>query len=189
VITHRNPSMLIILSLSLAASVAIGIYPVIAQAPSFQRLNAAAALAALANGDYQVCSQPPPQDGRDGAGVCLRFTKVAAQITGYYGYPQSDNFICFRGQVRGDRLTGEALALSWPGAPWSHVSPLPLHWDQERHLTLAQGTIIQHPNRLDERLTWIHFQTATLELSNFYQYPTPRMRAATDLCDWPVVKP
>ncbi len=47
-------------------------------------------IAKLANGNYQFCSQPKPNDWRDGAGVCLNFVKVGDRIGGYYGYPHSD---------------------------------------------------------------------------------------------------
>ncbi|MCM1984483.1 hypothetical protein [Lyngbya confervoides] len=55
--------------------------------PAFQ-------LAEFPNGLYQFCSQPDPQDWRDGEGVCLMLRKQDRLLQGYYGYPHSDEFIC-----------------------------------------------------------------------------------------------
>ncbi len=183
---QRHLALMTILNLILNLGVVCGDHPAIAKTTQLSHsLNSASALTALPDGDYQICSQPDSQDWRDGAGVCFRFTKVAAQFDGYYGYPHSDNFVCFRGQVTADRLTGEALALSWAGDRWLNLLPTPFRWDQEGRLLLSNGTIVHRTNRLDERFDWIHFKTATLDISDFYQYPSPRMRAAADLCPWP----
>ncbi len=42
---------------------------------SSDEANAQNAIATLANGNYQLCSQPKPLDWRNGAGVCFNFTK------------------------------------------------------------------------------------------------------------------
>jgi hypothetical protein len=72
-------------------------------------------IATLADGNYQFCSQPAPHDWQDGAGVCFVFQKFDRQVEGYYGYPHLDNFICVRGRVEDNRITGEALEISWAG--------------------------------------------------------------------------
>ena len=53
--------------------------------PTMERL-----LMALTDGTYQFCTEPDPQDWRDGAGACLNFVKQELTLNGYYGYPHSD---------------------------------------------------------------------------------------------------
>lgn len=145
---------------------------------------AANAIATLANGRYQFCSQPDPKDWRDGAGVCLTFTKVDRRIDGYYGYPHSDNFICVRGKVDGNAIVGEALAISWPGQEWSNPPKSEFRWDSEGHLKLSEGNVIRTSSSEEGRLDLILFRTALLDANGFYRYSSPRMKAASELCDW-----
>ena len=141
-------------------------------------------IATLTNGRYQFCSQPDPEDGRDGAGVCFNFTKTDDRVDGYYGYPHSDYFICVRGAVDGSLITGEALALSWAGDQWSSIPESESTWDQEEHLTLSQGNLIRTAGSDDHRTDWILFRQALLNVSEFYLYASPRMRPASELCVW-----
>ncbi|HEY9642025.1 MAG TPA: hypothetical protein V6C57_16175 [Coleofasciculaceae cyanobacterium] len=141
-------------------------------------------LATLADGSYQFCSQPEPSDWHVGAGVCFNFAKQSDRIDGYYGYPHSDNFICIRGTVNGNLISGEALAISWVGNQWEHIPESAFTWDLEQHLTLNQVTIVRNVNEAGEKTDWILFHRALLNLDGFYQYSTPRMRAAAELCHW-----
>lgn len=141
-------------------------------------------VAALADGNYQFCSQPNPRDWRDGAGVCFNFVKNNQGIDGYYGYPHSDSFVCVRGQVTENKIVGKALALSWPGQTWFNLSPTEVVWDIEGHLKLNQGEIRRHSGRGELQERWIAFKTAKLDISNFHRYDAPRMKPASELCDW-----
>ncbi len=140
-------------------------------------------LATLADGLYQWCSQPAPAK-LDGAGVCLVFRKSGSLIEGYYGYPHSDRFICLRGTAKHDRIQGQALVLSWPGEEWPTIPKGSFQWDEEGHLTLAEGRVLRQSGNGGERLTWIQFGKASLTLSGFYAYRQPRMRPASELCDF-----
>jgi hypothetical protein len=141
-------------------------------------------VSALANGNYQFCSQPDPRDWRDGVGVCFNFTKKDRTIDGYYGYPHSDNFVCVRGQVTGNSIVGKALALSWPGQTWLTIPSAEFVWDPEGHLKLNQGAIRRQSGKDDHQESWIVFRIANLNLSNFYRYDAPRMKPASELCNW-----
>lgn len=44
------------------------------------------AIATLVNGNYQFCTEPPPNDWRTGAGVCFNFTKTGDRASGYYDW-------------------------------------------------------------------------------------------------------
>jgi hypothetical protein len=137
----------------------------------------------LANGKYQFCSQPKPNDWRDGAGVCLNFAKVGDRIDGYYGYPHSDVFICIRGNIVGDRLTGQALGISWFTTQPDEVPQNRLEWDVEKRLRLGRGKVIRS---IRDRTDWTLFQDASLNLQGFYQYVKPQMTPASKLCDWSI---
>lgn len=141
-------------------------------------------LSTLADGRYQLCSQPEPQDWRDGTGVCLNFTKAANHVEGYYGYPHSDRWVCIQGEVDGNLITGTALITSWPGEPWQQLPHSTWKWDAEGHLTLGQGAIIRTDKTPEGRIDWILFGGALLDVSGFYRYSKPRMRAADELCPW-----
>lgn len=142
------------------------------------------AIATLTNGNYQYCSQPDPHDWRDGAGVCFNFAKIGDRVNGYYGYPHSDNFICVKGQVNGNLITGEALTISWADNQWRNIPKSAFKWDSEGRLTLSQGNIIRTLNDAEGRTTWILFRNASLNISGFYQYNTPRMKPPSELCEW-----
>lgn len=141
-------------------------------------------VSALANGNYQFCSQPDPRDWRDGLGVCFNFIKKDRAVDGYYGYPNSDNFVCVRGQVAGNSIVGKALALSWPGHTWLTIPPSEFVWDTEGHLKLNQGAIQRQSGQYDRQESWIVFEMAKLDISNFYRYDAPRMKPASELCRW-----
>ncbi|MBU7585383.1 MAG: hypothetical protein KAF91_21255 [Nostoc sp. TH1S01] len=141
-------------------------------------------IASLGNGNYQFCSQPDPQDWRDGAGVCFNFTKTGNQVNGYYGYPHSDQFICVRGIVDSDRITGEGLSMVWD-IPQKHPpDSAEFKWDAEEHLTLSQANILNTVNVDEDSATWILYRKASLNLEGFYQYNRPRMTPVIQLCQW-----
>lgn len=135
----------------------------------------------LADGAYQFCSQPQPDDWRDGAGVCLNFQKQGLQIDGYYGYPHSDSFICIRGEASGNVVRGGALALSWMGEQWTMEPESEFKWDAEGHLSLRRGHWIDRAETDDES-RWILFDQALLDINGFYQYDHPRMQPSSNLC-------
>lgn len=142
-------------------------------------------LAALIDGNYQFCSQAEPTDWHVGAGVCFNFNKLGHHVEGYYGYPHSDRFICIRGEVDGNLITGEALAVSWTGLWWNEIPKSAFKWDAEARLTLDQGEIIQTSGDAQNRVEWILFHSAVLNIDGFYQYSTPRMTSPPELCHFP----
>ena len=73
----------------------------------------------LPNGTYQFCTEPAPQDWRDGAGTCLIFAKIDTTASGYYGYPHSENFICLDGEISQTDIFGTGMAISWAGDAWT----------------------------------------------------------------------
>ena len=143
-------------------------------------------VATLADGNYQFCSQPDTHNWQDGAGVCFVFQKFDRQVDGYYGYPHSDNFICVKGQVEGDRITGEALEISWAGYEWTDIPQSAFKWDLEGRLTLSQGNVVRTINDVEGRINWILFRKASLNLGGFYQYSSLRMTPPPQLCEWNV---
>ena len=147
----------------------------------------AQSLGTLTDGDYQWCTQPPPSDWRDGAGVCLRFLKRSNQIRGYYGYPHSDRFICLQGQVstdpvKGDRVVGQAMDIAWAGEDWSEIPKQPFTWDEEGHLNLANGKLVSTTPDRAGGMRWIVFEAAQLEMKGFYAYPKAKMTPVEQLC-------
>lgn len=143
-----------------------------------------AIVARLANGKYQFCSKPKPNDWRDGAGVCFNFSKVGNKVDGYYGYPHSDGFICVRGTVTGNSITGEALEISWEGNQRDEIPKSAFYWDTEKRLILSQGKIVRTVNNSMNSTDWILFKRAALNVDGFYQYSTPRMTPVSRLCNW-----
>lgn len=141
-------------------------------------------VATLADGNYQFCSQPDPHNWQDGAGVCFVFQKVARQVEGYYGYPHSDNFICIKGKVDDNLITGEALEISWTGHEWTDIPQSTFKWDLEGRLTLSQGSIIRTVDDVEGQIDWLLFRKAVLNLDGFYQYSSPRMTPPSQLCEW-----
>ncbi|MBE9014762.1 hypothetical protein IQ272_01050 [Chroococcidiopsidales cyanobacterium LEGE 13417] len=143
-------------------------------------------IATLADGNYQFCSQSDPHDWQDGAGVCFVFQKCDRQVSGYYGYPHSDNFICVKGKVTDNLIVGKALEISWAGREWTDIPHSVFKWDWEGRLTLSQGNIVRTINDVEGRVDWIVFRQATLDLNGFYQYSSPRMTPPPQLCEWQV---
>ncbi|WP_404786242.1 hypothetical protein [Altericista sp. CCNU0014] len=180
-------------SLQVLKMLALGIFFALAaprlndflMAVSQERGEGGQAIAALSNGDYQYCSKPDPIDGRDEDGVCFILKKTDKTIAGYYGYPNSDNYICIRGTADANQIQGEGLALSWPGAYWAKIPNVEFTWDAEGHLKLSKGEIIRSANEGTERLDWVRFHKAMLNIRNFYRYRSPRMTSPSQLCDWP----
>ena len=142
-------------------------------------------LMALTDGTYQFCTEPDPQDWRDGAGACFNFVKQELTLEGYYGYPHSGDFICLRGQVSGDWLSGEGLVTSWAGQGWIEIPPEEFVWDREGRLSLNQGEVIESEGPISQ----IVFGQARLHLQGLYQYPESRMTSPTQLCDWSFNEP
>ena len=141
------------------AAVVVGIVIVSDRAPAQNSLitpekikpQTQSAIATLTNGHYQFCSQPDANDWRDGVGVCFNFAKVGNHVEGYYGYPHSDNFICVKGEVNGNFITGEALAISWADSQWLNIPKSAFKWDSEGRLTLSQGNIVRTANSEEGR--------------------------------------
>jgi hypothetical protein len=144
------------------------------------------AIGKLTNGNYQFCSQPKPNDWRDGAGVCLNFVKAGDRIDGYYGYPHSDVFICIRGNSLNDTITGKALGAFWFTDQPGEVPQNRLEWDAEKRLRLGRGKVMRSIRDRGDRSDWILFQDASLNLQGFYQYAKPQMTPASKLCDWSI---
>jgi hypothetical protein len=141
-------------------------------------------IANLVDGKYQFCSQPDPQDWRVGAGVCANFQKTANQFEGYYGYPHSDNFICIRGNIKGNLITGEAFAILWGRNQENHLPQSTFTWDSEGRLTLSQGNLTRTANHPEDAVQWILYRRALLNIEGFYQYNRPRMTPSSQLCEW-----
>ncbi|KYC43559.1 hypothetical protein WA1_10900 [Scytonema hofmannii PCC 7110] len=141
-------------------------------------------IATLANGKYQFCSQPDPKDWQDGAGVCFNFSKAGDRVSGYYGYPHSDRFVCIRGKVNDSFIKGEALEILWAVNPESNISKSKIEWDSEHRLTLGKGNIIRTEEGIDGTLSWVFFPKASLNVSRFYRYSAPRMTPPSQLCLW-----
>jgi hypothetical protein len=146
--------------------------------------NAQNAIATLANGNYQFCSQPKPNDWRNGAGVCFNFDKIGDRIDGYYAYPYSDDLICLRGKVSEGLITGEALSMSWDGRPWTNIPKTEFKWDQEEHLSLKDSKVIRTAMDRGGKTEWILFSYAKLDTGGFYQYQPPLMTSPSQLCKW-----
>lgn len=146
-------------------------------------------LSELSNGNYQVCTQPPPKDWRQGEGVCLVFRKQNQQIEGYYGYPHSDGFVCLRGQLNDDRrIAGQAYLVAWEGNQSRTPPDTAFFWDEEHQLQLAQGKVIRNQRDRASESQWILFEKATLNFQSFYLYPKPQMTLPQQLCNWDFVR-
>lgn len=141
-------------------------------------------IATLNDGNYQFCSKPDPGDWRGGDGVCFVFSKRGTAVDGYYGYPHSNNFVCIRGQARDQQIHGEGLIPFWQDEAGANpVDPDNVE-DQAGRLHLSQGKRMSSPNRSKEGLQILFFASASLNLNQFYQYPSPRMAPVSNLCDW-----
>lgn len=180
-----NPYILAIIGISLGVAM---LPPISDTAPRRARPEVAASqspgLETLANDNYQFCSQPDPEDGRDGAGVCFNFAKRGDRVDGYYGYPHSGTYVCIRGRTEQDRIVGHGLVLSWPGHPWPAVVPSQYTWRLDSHLILQNGYIIRSLKEKQGPVDWIQFDDVKLDIGGFYQYPTVKMRSPSQLCEW-----
>jgi hypothetical protein len=150
------------------------------------RLSSTAMLpiANLTNGNYQFCSEPPPNDWRSGAGICFNFVKIGDRASGHYGYPNTDDFICVRGKIKRDLVVGEALMISWLGREWTSIPKTAFKWDEEGHLLLKDGKIIRTSSDKNGRTDWILFRSATLNYKGFYQSNKSALVSPTQLCKW-----
>ena len=140
----------------------------------------ASALVDLPNGTYQFCTEPAPQDWRDGAGACLIITKIDTTASGYYGYPHSESFICLDGEISQTDISGTGMAISWAGDAWTGVPGSAFYWDEEARLFLAKSDWV----RQQESAGWIVFQQAKLDTQGLYQYENPKMTPSEQLCNW-----
>ena len=140
----------------------------------------AGSLFTLPDGAYQFCTEPAPQDWRDGAGACLTWVKQGTAVSGYYDYPHSESFICLKGRMSETGLSGTGMAISFSGHPWSNVPGSSFYWDNEGRLFLAEGDWVRQAGETG----WIVFQQATLNTEGLYQYEALRMTLPEQLCDW-----
>ncbi|MCM1984133.1 hypothetical protein [Lyngbya confervoides] len=140
--------------------------------PVGAQVDDVADLSNLPDGNHQFCSSPEADHTLQGAGVCYWFTKRGSQFIGYYGQPQSDALVdCVQGQMQNDRIVGDALALSWGGAPWMDLArEKPFIWEA---LTLKSGQIRHSAMNRFGRVDLVRFETAELDLKNFYRYGPP----------------
>jgi hypothetical protein len=177
--------MLVTLATLLLSNASIqGLAQLSAMSPGQQQMQGEDAIATLPDGHYQLCSKPDPMDWRDGVGVCFNFKKSGQTIEGYYGYPNSDKFVCIRGTVTTNQIRGEGLALSWPGAVWYKIPDAELTWDAEGHLKMVQGKIVRSAGEGEDRIDWLRFHKVVLDVSRFYRYRSPKMTSPSVLCDW-----
>ncbi|MEM9449084.1 MAG: hypothetical protein AAGA75_11175 [Cyanobacteria bacterium P01_E01_bin.6] len=138
----------------------------------------------LTDGVYQLCTEPEPEDWRDGEGACLNTVKQGTTLNGYYGYPHSDSFVCLQGQLFEESLSGTALVVSWSGHRWAHIPEDEFTWNQEGRLQLSQGYVAHREGEDENQVRWIVFRQATLNMQGLYLYPESRMTEPTQLCDW-----
>jgi hypothetical protein len=149
-----------------------------------QNTNTQQSIATLADGNYQFCTEPPPSDWRTGAGVCINFAKIGNFVSGYYGYPYTDDFICVRGKVKGNLVIGEALMISWLGREWTSIPKTAIKWDEEGHLLLKDGKIIRTSTDASGRTDWILFHSAALDSGGFYRSNKLPLTLPSQLCKW-----
>jgi hypothetical protein len=152
--------------------------------PSVKQNANTQAIATLVNGNYQFCTEPPPSDWRSGAGVCFNFVKIGDRVSGYYGYPYTDDFICVRGKVKNNLVIGEALMISWLGREWTSIPKTAIKWDEEGHLLLKDGKIIRTSIDKSGRTDWILFGSAKLDTQGFYRSTKSLLTSPSQLCDW-----
>ncbi len=141
-------------------------------------------LANLPDGAYQLCTEPNPEDWRDGAGVCLNGVKKGKIIDGYYGSPHSGDFVCLRGKLSQDWLYGEGMIISWGEGTRRKIPQKNFYWDKEGRLNMSQGSLAHSDGIGENRVDWIIFKQASLNVGKLYLYPNPRMKSPTELCDW-----
>lgn len=147
-------------------------------------ISAETSLVNLPDGAYQLCSAPQPQDWRDGAGVCLNSVKKGTTIDGYYGYPHSGDFVCLRGKISQDWLYGEGMVIYWGEGTSFKIPQKEFTWDKEKRLSLSQGDLVHSDGISENRVNWITYKKANLNVEGLYLYPNPRMKSPTQLCNW-----
>ncbi len=152
--------------------------------PSVKQKANTQALSTLANGSYLFCTEPPPSDWRSGAGVCFNFVKSSDRVSGYYGYPYTDDFICVRGKIQGNLVTGEALMVSWRSREWTNIPKIAFKWDEEGRLLLKDGKIIRTTIDRSGRTDWILFGWAKLDPQGFYRSTKSSLTPPSQLCKW-----
>jgi hypothetical protein len=150
----------------------------------FKQNASTQAISTLANGSYQFCTEPPPSDWRSGAGVCFNFVKISDLVSGYYGYPNTDDLICVRGKVKRHLVTGEALMVSWLGREWTSIPKMAFKWDEEGHLILKDSKIIRTTIDKSGRTDWIWFRSAKLDTQGFYRSTKSLLTSPSQLCNW-----
>lgn len=170
-----NLGWLLVLGIALLSPVAVE-----SQDPTMEAL-----LIPLEDGGYQLCTEPAPQDWRDGSGTCLNILKQGTTFEGYYGYPHSDSFVCLRGQVSENWFDGQGLVISWAGNAWQDIPQETFIWDHpEERLSLSLGELVDSEGAGADQVSWIMFQTARLNMQSMYLYDSPRMTSPLQLCDW-----
>jgi len=177
---YRFVTALGIASMLLSAQVAVGSTSTLQKNNEPISQPVERSLATLADGDYQLCTEPEPQDWHDGNGACLNIVKQGTFIEGYYGYPHSERFVCLQGQITEDRFHGDGFVISWTGHPWTTVPQTAMIWDTEGRLSLAEASV----TRQDGDVRWISFQQADLDMRALYLYTSPRMNSPDQVCDW-----
>lgn len=152
-----------------------------------QQADLAHPISSLSDGNYQFCSETEPQDWSSGAGVCFWFRKVQDHIVGYYGYPNSDDFVnCLEGTINQNQVLGKAVIISWGGQGWSDIPQNKFAWDEEGNLQLNQGQIIHSIKSEEGDMDWIQFAEADLNLTGFYYYSSAKsseMKPPSSSCD------
>lgn len=150
----------------------------LAQAPNATVV--ASSLIDLPDGAYQFCTEPAPQDWRDGAGACLTVVKTDVIASGYYGYPHSESFICLKGEISETSIVGTGMAISWEGDTWTDVPESSFYWDEEGRLFLSEGDWAKQK----ENMGWIVFKQAALNTQSLYRYDNVQMTPPEQLCNW-----
>jgi hypothetical protein len=182
ILSLRNPTSLISLGLMFAVAATIeaqaqpgNLFP--------EAISIPGAFSALQDGTYQLCSEPDPNDWRDGDGVCLAMRKQGSQVHGYYGYPHSDCFICLQGSIQSNTITGVAaspvvMESTYIGTPESEF-----YWDEEENLWLSgrDSQLLTDPKT---GYDWMLLPHASLDAQDLILYDSQRMRSPDELCPW-----
>ena len=145
--------------------------------------NRAFNIGGLRDGNYRFCSNQPEAASTSDevvqtTGACFRFNKQANNIIGNYYYPSTGSSICFRGRVRGNTLTGQAIErLKDTMAPTVEFSRGELvSWKDGGFLQVGEGIYVDDLNRRDA----IRYRSALLNMNNFYQYNAGRVSPPSD---------
>jgi hypothetical protein len=144
-------------------------------------------LAQLEDAAYQFCSEPEPQDWRQGAGVCFWFKKSGNEVVGIYGYPHTGRYVdCISGSLERQSMVGEAVAIASSAEDWPQLPRRGLTWDDEGHLRLGSGKIVHREKHPATTLDLVHFRSAVLNLRGFYRYSSAKVKQMPTLpktCD------